>query len=133
MSIEIDTGDLDGWLDASVAKLRGAIRPVVSKGALNVKTAMQKDLRESLYFKQVALAVNYETSDDKDGVEAEIGPGTEKVIGGGKHRTPGNLAHLAYFGGARGGGGTVRDPQLAAEDEADAFEKFLGDALGGVF
>ena len=133
MSIEIDTGDLDGWLDASVGKLRGAIRPVVSKGALNVKKAMQDDLRRSPHFKQVALAVNYETSDDKDGIEAEIGPDTEKVIGGGKHRTPGNLANIAYFGGAHGGGGRVRDPQLALDDEADAFEKFLGDALGGAF
>ena len=126
MSIEIDTGDLDGWLDASVAKLRGAIRPVVSKGALNVKTAMQDDLKGSAYFKQVAPGISYETSDDKDGVEAVISPDADR-------RAAANLANIAYFGGAHGGGGTVRDPQLAAEDEADAFEKFLGDALGGVF
>lgn len=126
MSVEIDSGGMDSWLDASVGKLRGAIRPVVSKGALNVKKAMQDDFKASVHFKQVAAGVTYDVESDRDGVEAVIGPDADR-------RPAANLANIAYFGGAHGGGGTVRDPQLAAEDEADAFEKFLGDALQDVF
>ena len=53
---------------------------------------------------------------------AEIGPAT----GG---RVVGDLAHLAYFGGANGGGGTVRDPEVHLEAEAPNLEEYAGKVL----
>lgn len=121
----LDVGDLLRFGDDLVSAadgLLGRVKPVVAKGALNVKTSMQDDMKQSDHFKQVARSITYDVRDGQSFVEAEIGP---KTAG----QTVGDLAHLAYFGGAHGGGGTVRDPQGALDDEADNFERALGDVL----
>ena len=41
----------------------------------------------------------------------------------------GDLAHIAYFGGRRGGGGSVRDPEYWLESEAPTLEKYIGKIL----
>ena len=58
---------------------------------------------------QILYQDAYQTIDELEGgMAAEIGP--EKVGAG-------NLAVIAYWGGANGGGGTVEDPQEAADRE----------------
>jgi hypothetical protein len=105
--------------------LLGKVRPVVSKGALSVKNAMRDDMSKSAHFGQVARSITYDTRSGASWAEAEAGPVTEG-------RTVGDLAHLAYFGGAHGGGGTVRDPQDALDDEAPKFFKAIEDVIGGL-
>lgn len=106
------------------------VRGVVKKGALNVKTAMQKDMRASPHFKRAAQSIDFtETSDYRAFGEtaygAEIGPNKSRDVAAG-------LAGIAYFGGSNGGGGTVRDPAEALADEAPNFEKYLLDVLEGL-
>ena len=126
--IDVDIADLEALardLQAAGDKLMDRVRPVVSKAALNVKTDMRDDLRDSQYFKGVARAVSYEVTARATSVEAEVGPVTEGQVAG-------DLAHIAYFGGAHGGGGTVRDPQRAADEEAPRFVRALEDVVDGL-
>jgi len=119
---DLDVSDLTKFGDELVAAADGLlakVKPVVAKGALNVKTQMVKDMKASAHFKQVAHTIGYDDIEVDDGaVEANVGPATEGQV-------VGDLAHLAYFGGAHGGGGTVPDPQTALDDEAPKFEDAL--------
>lgn len=120
--------DLDfSELRAFAAEVRNAshmagrqIRPVVNKGALNIKNQLRDEMASSRHFKGVASAISYDL--DPDSFGAEIGPSSE---GG----SPGNLANIAYFGGSNGGGGTVPDPSSALEAEGPRFIEALGDAV----
>lgn len=99
--------------------------PVVLKGALNVKESMRRDMEASTHFKGVARSIGFDVRQTSfagtGAVEAEIGPSADSG-------SPGNLANVAYFGTSRGGG-TVRDPQAALDDEAPKFEAALGALL----
>lgn len=127
-AVEADLTELDAFGDelaASADQLLDAVKPVVAQGAMDVRTAMRADIAASPHFKQVARAITYDTRTGAGWVEAEIGPKTAGAV-------VGDLAHLAYFGGAHGGGGTVRDPQEALDDEAPYFEQALGDVLANL-
>lgn len=105
------------------------VKGVVRKGAVNVKNSMQQDFKNSTHFKPVARSIDFdEISSDVFGATsfaAEIGPNKSR------HPAAG-LAGIAYFGGAHGGGGTVRDPAEALVEEAPAFEEYLAQALEGL-
>lgn len=113
-------------LQAFTPKVAKGIPQVVKKGALNVKKTMQSDFRESRHFGQIARSINFDVKASGGNAEAEIGPDKSVPKAGAQ------LAHIAYWGGARGGGGTVRDPSRALEDEGDNFENALGALLDGV-
>ncbi len=103
------------------ASLVRHIRPVLSKGALNIKTQLQEEARSSTHFKGMASGITYDLHDfagfGGGEMYAEIGPV--------KH-TPGSLGNIAYFGTSRGGG-TVPAPEGALHAEAARFEQALGD------
>lgn len=115
---------LSADLHAVPERLTRHIWPVVNKGALNIKTTMRADAQASPHFKGIARSIGYDittASFGGDGViQSEIGPAHG-------HGEAGNLANIAYWGGAHGGGG-VRDPQAALDEEAPRFEKALYDA-----
>ena len=111
--------DLDGVPREVTRQVPG----VVKKGALNIKKSMQADFRGSRHFGQIARSINFDVTADADGFEAEVGP--DKSVA----RAGASLAHIAYWGGANGGGGTVRDPAHALEDEGDQFEDALSRLL----
>lgn len=105
-------------------KVAAKVPGVVKRGANNIKQTMAADFSRSRSFGQIGPTVNYDVRMDSDGVEAEIGPD--------KRRRAARLANIAYFGGANGGGGTVRDPDHALEAESSRFMKALSDLLGDV-
>lgn len=107
--------------DLPAEKVKKA-RPIVSKGALNIKNELAADMAGSTYFHQIAPTINYDIEETSKGVSAEIGPD--------KRRRAARLAHFAYFGGANGGGGTRQDPKVALENEIPNFEKAIGDVFG---
>ena len=123
--MRVDTSELRAFateLSRVAPEVARAVPAVVKRGANNVKSSMQADFRESRHFGHIARTVTYETTMGATGAEAEIGP--DKSRGGGA-----SLAHIAYWGGANGGGGTVRDPAHALEDEGDRFEAALSRLL----
>lgn len=90
-------------------RLSRHIKPAIAKGAGNIKSQLREEASNSRHFR-MANHISYDLLDG--GFGAEIGP--EKVGAG-------NLANIAYFGGANGGGGTVPDPRGALDAEAPRF------------
>lgn len=115
-----DASELGGLADDLVqipARLVPKIRPIVAKGALNVKKQLQAEAKASKHFKSVSRSIGYDLvvggfAGDAS-VEAEIGP--DKARGGGA----GLL--MAYWGQSRGGGGSLPDPMGALMEEAPNF------------
>lgn len=128
-SLRFDASDFTALardLDAAAASdLVGKVAQSVSKGALTVKGAMQDDMSASRSFGQVSRAISYDLETFTTHARAEIGP----VSAG---RQVGDLAHLAYFGGSNGGGGTVQDPEYLLEREAPNLEQYIGEILDGL-
>jgi hypothetical protein len=109
--------DLGRIADQAVPK----VRPIVRKGAVNIKNELRTNLGRSRSFKGVTPAVSFDTRESPSGIEAEIGPRKGK---------PGSLANVAFFGTSRGGG-TVPDPQEALDAEEPRFLKALGGLIDG--
>ena len=125
--VEIDVSEVREFvaeMQEIPAQLTRHVRPVVEKGALNIKNQLQAEARQSRYFR-IAPAITYDITSSAEGVEAEIGPDKSRIA-------TAKLANIAYFGGAHGGGGTLPDPQLALDAEEPKFLKALEDLIGGV-
>lgn len=124
-SFELDTSELRS-LAADMrqvdSRLARWVRPVVEKGAVNIKDDMRRKMAESEHFEPVARSIGYDMTEggfgDQGEYVAEVGP---------SKGSPGSLANIAYFGGANGGGGSVEDPQAAADRELPNFRNALAD------
>lgn len=115
--------------------LRKDVNGVVFKGATNVKGAFNKSFKGSPHFKGTGGSVDFDIEITADGIEAEIGPNRDRfpgVPGKGKTSPAAGLAGVAIFGGARGGGGSVADPQDHLDAEEAGFVRALGDVLDGL-
>ena len=127
MKVTIDTTDL-ATLSADLTKAgavaKRELRPIISKGALNIKKQLKKEMFAHRYFKGAGSAISYDIKADGTSLIADIGPSSEEG-------SPGNLANIAYFGTSRGGG-TVPDPKGALEAEAPNLEKYLTDLVDGL-
>lgn len=116
MSIEFDMSEvrelMADWTRVPDMMAREG-RPVVAKGASNIKDQLREEMGRSRHFK-AAKSISYDL--DNDGYGAEIGPTKTGA---------GPIANIAYFGGSNGGGGTVPDPLGALEAEAPRFADAL--------
>lgn len=118
--IEFDTSELRTLsADLAVAPERAAKRipAVLGRGATNIRNQMRAETEQSKYFK-LAPTIDY-----KKVVEEGTSFWTE--IGPNRRFRYARLAHIAYFGGAHGGGGTLPDPQGALDAEAPAVMQYL--------
>lgn len=123
MSIQIDMSEvreLAADFRRVPAEVQRVAKPVVAKGALKIKNQLRDEMADSRHF-QAANFIGYDLTDG--GFGAEIGP---------EKSGAGNLANIAYFGGANGGGGTVPDPRGALDAETPHFIKALADAAAEV-
>ena len=124
MGITADVSQLREFqakLGSAGAASKAELAQVVSKGALNIKTDMQTELRGSgnAGFRYVASTVSYDLEDG--GMTAVIGPTKPR----------GALANIAYFGSYKGGG-TREDPVEALNREAPRFEQALAQVVEGL-
>lgn len=129
MSIRIDASELRTLaadLGGAPERAEGQVRRVLQKAALNIKTDLQGEAQDTTHFTGVSRAISYDTFAVGEGWVAEIGPefGNPK----GSPRAQGSLAWIAYEGTARQGP-TFPDPSGALEREAEAFERYLGEAV----
>lgn len=128
-SFTFDASDFDALARdlsaAAAADLLGQVESSVKAEAGNVKEAMRADMAASRHFGQVAHVIDYDIDRFTEHVRAEIGPRTAG-------KTVGDLAHFAYFGGARGGGGTVPDPEIHLDAAGDSLEEYVGKILDGL-
>lgn len=107
-------------LDAAPRGLPAKVKPIMSKGGLQMKRKMQEDLRGSQSFGHIARSVDYDRINK--GLGIEVGPNAAT-----SRSAP--LAGIAYFGGANGGGGTVPEPDYILEAEAETAADFIADAM----
>lgn len=124
MRIKVDTSEIHSLVADMTgvdSRLARWVRPVVEKGALNVKNDMQEKARNSKHFKGMAKGISYDMQQGGFGetgvYAAEIGP---------TKGSPGALGNIAYFGTSRGGG-TVEHPDAALQREAPKFSEALAD------
>lgn len=109
-------------MGTSAARVAAEARPIVTKGAVNVKNQMRADAEASTYFGQIGRAVNFDIRGSGLDLVAEIGY---------DKGSPGSLANIAIYGTSRGGG-TVADPENALADELPRFEQALADLAGRI-
>ena len=132
--MNLDTSQLKAFeaeLRRSPKTVRDGVRPVIAKGALNIKNDWNDSFRQSRSFKGIAGAVTYDTKVTRDGIEAEIGPDKDRhpgLAGPPTTRPAAPLANIAHFGGARGGG-TVPDPRTHLDAEEPRLIKAMGDVI----
>lgn len=106
-------------LQAAPKIVRSEARAVLARGAMNIKRQLISEAGRSRHFR-IARTISYDFVGTGGALAVEVGPKTGGV---------GSLAGIAYFGGARGGGGTIPDPKGALEAEAPAVEKYIGDLI----
>lgn len=126
--INVDTSEVRK-LAADIARMpRESLvkaRPVVQKGALNIKNEMREQASGHPTFPAFPSSITYDTEINASGIEAEIGPD--------KNKTQGALGNILYFGTSKNG--PVLDINGPMEAEAPRFERALGlmaeNLLGG--
>lgn len=128
----IDDSDLRALaadLGTVEARVLPKVRPIVSKGALNIKNQLQRDARASAHFNALAPSIGYDMGGGSFGgdsvIEAEIGPDRSRGSGAGLLG--------AYWGWSRGGGGTLPDPIVALAEEEPRFVESMAKVAGYVF
>ncbi len=125
MGVSIDTSELR-TLAADLGRVPdralGDVRATTQRAALNIKRQLQDEAAGSRHFSRMPASISYETWEDAHGVGADIGP----EIG----RQQGSLGFIAYEGTATSGP-RFPDPAGAMEAEADAWERYLADAVAG--
>lgn len=122
-NVEVDTSELRAFsseLGRVPAKVVTGVRPAVRKAGVNMKNQLREEMAASRHFR-AAESISFDESDG--GMAVEVGP---------EKSGAGNLANIAYFGGAHGGGGTVPDPRGALDAEVPRFEKALTDLVGEI-
>lgn len=133
MNIAIDARELTAFgndLKRAAKVAAAGVKPIINKGAVNIKKQMRKEAFASEHFGPMGGTINFDLFVSPDAVWAEIGPDEDVHYGKGPKGTPGHLAAMAYFGGLKGGGGgTVKDPKEALEAEAPNVEKHLTDLI----
>lgn len=112
-------------IDAEASQIAADVRKASMDAGVRLKNSMRKQLRARPHFKKAALDVDFDVIERNDEIEIEVGPS----IGRGRGHA-GGLAHIAYFGGSNGGGGTVRDPQLDLDEEEPRFLTALEELAG---
>lgn len=132
--VTVDTSELRALaadLTAAGSGVAEKVRPVVHRGANNIKRQLREEMAESTFFRGAARSIDYDMTGAGGRmvfgvgiIEAEIGPSSDAG-------SPGNLANVAYFGTSRGGG-TVPDPQGALDAELPGFERALADIFDGL-
>lgn len=130
--VNVDTSELrtlSADMHAIPDRLQRHVAPVVARGANNIAREVRENFEASTHFSPVARTVRYEISTRSafgtGSVEAEIGPMSSDRGGG----DAAALAHIAIHGSPRGGGGNVKDPIVALENEAPRFQGALEDLV----
>lgn len=128
MSVEFDMNEVRTLaVDMSKvdSRLSRHLVPVVRRGAVNIKNAMNADFGKSRSFGALQGTVTFDELDG--GLGAEIGP--QKRSGSKRGLDFG--ANIAYFGSYKGGG-SVRDPKEAMNDEEPNFIRELESIAEGL-
>lgn len=133
----IDDSELRGLIhhiDSAPPRVMKNAEAVAKRAMQNIKTDLVDEAKTSTHFRQVAPTISYDERHTLRGVDYEVGPDKDRHVAPSRTRakpgpgTPGDLANIAYFGGANGGGGTL-DFDGPVEREIPRLEQHLREAL----
>jgi hypothetical protein len=119
---EFDVSDVYEFalgLDKTADDVFKKLRPVVSKGALNIKRDMQADARGHPHTRYLPAAINYDTKSTRSTISAEIGPDKDKPGGA--------IANIVYFGTSKNA--AVLDINGPLDREEPKFLKAIEDVI----
>ena len=119
---EFDVSDVYEFalgLDKSLGDVSKTMRPVVQRGAQNIKNDLQDDASDHPRFRYLPAAISYDTTVTKAEIRAEIGPDKDKRGGA--------IANLLYFGTSKTG--AVLDINGPLDREEPKFLKAIEDAI----
>jgi hypothetical protein len=102
-------------LDLDAQEILKKTKPVVSKGALNVKNGMRIDAADGGHYKHFNRSITYDINDD--GLTAEIGPDKALIQGA--------LGNILYFGTSKNA--PVIHLEGPLNKETPRLERVLGD------
>ncbi|GIE35899.1 hypothetical protein Ait01nite_089440 [Actinoplanes italicus] len=128
MKIKAESSGLDEWRETLEQAERDIVpktREVISKGSLNIKRGAQRRSSGIAHAPNYPRTITYDTDVDGTRVLSEIGPDKDKAVGGGPHRTPGNLGHIFEYGLSD----TPAQPHLgpSLDEEVPNVERYLGE------
>lgn len=101
------------------------VRKVVAKGALNIRTDARQRASGIRHAPTYPFTITYDSHPTPGGAYANIGPDKSKEVGGGPHRTPGDLGVFFEYGGPHNAPRPHLGPALEAE--RPRFERSLAD------
>ena len=119
---EFDVSDVYEFalgLDKSTSDVINTMRPVVQKGALNIKKDMQVDASGHPHFPYLPAAINYDTTATNSEIRAEIGPDKDKRGGA--------IANVLYFGTSKNA--AVLDINGPLDSEEPKYLKAIENAI----
>jgi hypothetical protein len=119
---EFDVSDVYEFalsLEKSADDVVDTMRPVVAKGALNIKKDMQADAEGHPHSPAFPAAISYDTKVLRDEISAEIGPD--------KTKRQGALGNILYFGTSKNP--AVLDINGPLDTEEPKFIKAIEDAI----
>lgn len=115
--------DLSAVFDRAERDAAKEARKVLVRGALNIKNDARKRASGIGHAPNYPRTIGYDMHWSGDAGWAEIGPRKDYVVGGGPHRTPGNLGNILEYGNSR----TPARPHLGPALDAEVlnFERHL--------
>lgn len=119
---DVDDGGMSAALTRTELTVSPQSRRVIDREGDDLVSVMRRDASRSRWFR-IGPSISATVGGTPDSPSVEAGP--EK--GG-----AGSLAHIAYFGGAHGGGGTIRDPMQALLDVGPDLEASLARMVDGL-
>lgn len=117
--------ELAAHLEGAAEDVGPEAKKVLAKAAFNIKRDAQKKASGIAHAPNYPRTISYDTWWRGEVGRAEIGPDKDKELGGGPHRTPGNLGNILEYG-------TVNNPPYAhlgpaLDYEGPNFERFMGE------
>ncbi|GAA1992894.1 hypothetical protein GCM10009718_33270 [Isoptericola halotolerans] len=128
--ISFDTSELrtlSADLAAAPESAAKKVPAILGRGAKNIRDQMRSEAEKSRRYFKLGYTIDYEkVREEGTSFSTEIGPNRAR-------HEQAKLAHVAYFGGVHGGGGTLPDPQGALDAEAPEVMKYLAREAADVF
>jgi hypothetical protein len=122
---EFDASDVHKFaaeLGAAAGDVPKKMRPVVQRGALNIKKQMQAEASGHRRFPAFPASISYDTQSSRSEISAEIGPDKDKRQGA--------LGNILYFGTVKNT--AVLNINAPLDNEEPKFLKAIEDAIEGL-
>lgn len=118
-----EVGKLAADFDKIPAQAVRPLRTAVQTSARRVRDGLRTGVQGHVHLPQFPASITYETHEQANGIDAEIGPD--------KARTQGALGNIVFFGTSKNG--PVADLNAPLDAEVPLFEQAVGEVVEKLF